>query len=95
MKCTVQLRAKKLCFGRVLYQQVAGIPVKPLLLGEGCKNTRKTSKLLVVLMGIDRRMARLNISFSAVKLFLYIFTIKGMDINLIKACGVFFEVQTI
>jgi len=46
-------------------------------------------------MGIDRRMARLNISFSAVKLFLYIFTIKGMDINLIKACGVFFEVQTI
>lgn len=41
-----------------------------LLPGEGCENTRKTSKLLVVLIGIDRRMARLNVSFSAVKLFL-------------------------
>lgn len=43
----------------------------------------------MVLIGINRRMARLNVSFSAVTLFQYTFMFKGMDINLIKVVFVF------
>ena len=68
----------------------------PLLLGEACKNTRKTSKLLVVFIGTDRRMARLNVSFSAMKFFCYevISMFKGMDINFLSfflRLGFFFK----